>query len=183
MKKSKALKNNQSRIIRMVYVAYEKFISHQDNSTKLGEDCCWSRQYQLPDGMSLEDACKVISYLSEKVEKENHLEEASKKSVMTVSSILKDYGFKAVEGTEGNNVHGHGDYLPPFVMPRSFCEKVEGVTDFITYNAPTLIFKLSGLGKRYFDWYTPNVTKEEFDRIYKSINLDINNEEVEEQSL
>lgn len=160
--------------IRMVYSAFSVYNGYA-RGTFLGETCFWSQQFNLPKGMSLNDACKIISYLSEKVEKENLIDEASLESVKQVSGILQNYGFTPVLGTQDKYLHGHGE-LPIFKI-KSLCKKVDGVVDLITYGGEKK-FKRSDLHSRYFEWFTKDVKEKEIQQIYDSSNTVLPDENV-----
>ena len=63
--------------IRLVYVYLEKFISRMDY--RLGETYGITSPFTLPDGMTMEDVCKVISYLSEKSRKRKQYKTSQRK--------------------------------------------------------------------------------------------------------
>ncbi len=153
--------NGTLKKIRMVYSALSIYDSY--SRSMLGETCFYSQQFYLPKGMSLNDACKIISYLSQKVEKENSIEEASLTSVKHVSSILNDYGFEPVLETQSQYIHTHGEL--PFFKIKSVCKKVDNVVDLITYNGEKG-FKRSDLHSRYFEWFTKDVKESEINQIY-----------------
>ena len=117
--------------------------------------------------MTLSDACKVVSYLSQKVEKEQRLNPASEANVVQTSQILHNYGFKKIKGTQGGRSHGVSLYTP--------CPKINDIVpeesdtlDLFTICGDVKLFKNSDMAHRYFNWFQ-NVSKEEFDSIYKKI--------------
>lgn len=162
--------------LRLYYVALEKFTSYGTNETKIGQTYGISSPFRLPHNMSMEDACKVVSYLSDKVENENDLEPACEKSVMMVSNILENYGFSKVEDVEKGHCHGVAvsEYtsfhkIQP-ILP--MCKKMDGVVDLFTVNGDQKLFKKFEMNSRYFEWYTEGVTKDEIDDIYQNINCE-----------
>ena len=90
--------------IRLVYVAIEEFNKYVGGKG-IGVTFSNSSCFFLPEGMSFENAFKVISYLSEKVEKENDIEPASQHSVAMVSHLLESYGFKKDERSKQGYNH------------------------------------------------------------------------------
>jgi len=166
--KDKKLSNK----IRMVYVSYESYYQNGDLSTpkRFGHTCYQSKQFRIPDGMTPEEACRVISCLSDCIEKENHLHEGSLKSVKMTADILPNYGFEAVENSNCKDSHGTG-LLIPFAKLGCFCEPVEEVTDLITYGGEERLFRRSEIKKRYFEWYTADVTKEDVEQIYEMLEF------------
>ncbi|MBO5910464.1 MAG: hypothetical protein J6Q15_03035 [Clostridia bacterium] len=161
------------RHIRLIYVYFEKFTRH-DGTRALGITYGISSPFKLPDGMNIEDACKVVSYLSEKVEAENNLIPASENSVAMVSNILKDYGFSKIEGYP----HGHCHMVQEYSYGSKLVGQkasINGVVDLFSVGGDFGLFKKSDLYDRYFNWFTESVTKEEINEIYKNISIDINN--------
>ena len=157
--------------IRLYYIALEKFLKYGTDQMMVGQTYGVSSPFRLPNGMTFEDAFKVVSYLSDKVETENNLEPASEKSVIMVSNILENYGFSKVEGEEKGHFHAVSTYVPFRKIKTAFpaCEKIEGVVDLFTVGGNFRTFKKTDLHKRYFDWYSKGVTAEKIQDIYKDI--------------
>lgn len=164
-------KTRSIRMIRLFYVAMEKFRRYSTNEMCVGHTYGISSPFILPDGMTIEDASKVVSYLSEKVEKENNIEPCTEKSVAMVGDILEEYGFQKVDNIECGHFHSVDKYNP-FRKIGSFlpvCQKVAGVVDLFTVNGDLKLFHNSYFDSRYFDWFTPGVSKQEVDAIYNNI--------------
>lgn len=155
--------------IRLFYVSFELFNRYGGNELVIGQTYGISCPFRLPRDMSIEDACKVVSYLSDKVEKENNLEPASEKSVMLVSEILSKYGFQKVESKEKG--HFHVVSVPNSGTINSLAGKeIEGAVDLFTVGCDFKVFKKSDLNYRYFDWYSKDITQQEIFNIYKNIH-------------
>lgn len=156
--------------LRLFYVAMGTF----HDGTKIGQTYGISSPYCLPHNMPYEDAFKVVSYLSEKIEREYNLEPGCEESVARVSHLLCDYGFSKVESYEKGHFHITGEYDPfrrtPVALP--IANKINGVIDLFTVCGNQKLFKKSELGKRYVNWFTPNVSQEKIERIYKSLNIE-----------
>ncbi|MGN1208652.1 MAG: hypothetical protein ACI4TI_04215 [Christensenellales bacterium] len=165
-------------IIRLLYVSFEKFKDHFSNETKIGRTIGVSSPFKLPKNMTLDDACKVISYLSEKIEAENNLNAGSQKSVALVSANLHKYGFKKINGFEHGYYHAIGT-KNAFKNNNDaiYASKIDGVTDLFTVGGDICRFEKSDFNDRYFDWFTENVTKEMFENIYKKIGVSFDEEE------
>jgi len=167
--------------IRLVYVWYEKFIAY-DGFAKLGETGCYSLPFYLPVGINLEDSCKIISYLSEKVERELDLEPASIKSVMAVSEILENYGFEKIERYKPKRYHSTSVYTPSMALQikSTGYKHIPGIVDLITYGGHEKLFKKSSHGENYFDWFTEKVSKDEIFEIFeKALDNAMNTPEFE----
>ena len=172
--------------IRLVYVAIGKYLSYDTSEIRTGETYNITSEFILPSGMSMKEACKVVSYLSEKVEREDNLDEASPSSVAKVSNILEQYGFKKVENCPHGRFHRtkdiHGNFLSSFSTFEDVDEqsKVDdvlaekpGVVDLFTVGGDFRLFTRTPMDKRYFEWFTPRVKKEEIEKIYAKIGEDI----------
>lgn len=155
--------NDNKNVIRLVYVGISSYNSYGDGK-KIGEMVGASSIFVLPGGMSLENSYKVISYLSEKVEKENGLEPCSMKSVSMVSKILENYGFERIDGIGRTDFHATLTYTP-FGMINIPLVGVKGCVDLYTVNGDFDLFKRSNLYKYYFEWFTENVKESEFNQI------------------
>lgn len=165
-------------MIRLVYVEISPYKDVYNNRLMCGALYISSSGFKLPKNMTMEQACKVVSYLSEKVEKENNLEPASKESVGMVSHILQDYGFEKNVQIAHHYTHctGNKNFIknPQLEQPA-----VDGVVDLFTYGGSPSCFKRSDLYPRYFEWFTPNVNKKEVDNIYKSLNINLKSQKIE----
>lgn len=157
--------------IRLFYVRIEKYVEYGTNQTKIGQIFGISSPFRLPREMAIGDAFKVVSYLSEMVEKKYNLEPASMKSVGKVSEILSDYGFERVEGYRHGYSHATGEYSPlrKICTEQLGCGKIDGVVDLFTIGGDLNLFEKSDLNDRYFDWFAENVTKQDIEQIYKNI--------------
>ena len=173
--------------IRLYYVGFNKY------NNALNQECIEkvyeiTTPFVLPRDMTIDEACKVISYLTEKVEKENGLEPASKEGVAQVGKMLSNYGFSSCESYS----RGHFKRLALF-EPRTKIEsgllnsdlkQKDGITELYTVGGDTKLFKKSEFYKTYFNWFVDGVTREDVKEIYKRIGksyLFDNNEEDEKQ--
>lgn len=150
--------------IRLMYVSMEKFLSH-DNTTKVGTTIDTSKVLFLPRCMTIEDACKVVSYISEKVEKECNLEPASPKSVAITTRLLEKIGFNSSDRYESGHFHTVSENKP--LRKIYLSNDINGVTDLFTVGGNLKLFNKSDMNERYFEWFTAGVTKEEVTEIYK----------------
>lgn len=153
--------------IRLVYVAVEEFNKYVGGKG-IGVTFSNSSCFFLPDGISFENAFKIISYLSEKVEKDNDIEPASQHSVAMVSHLLESYGFKKDENTKPGYNHSTREAKPikkiAINCPNS--EKIDECIDLITVGGDFSLFKKTNLFDRYFNWFSENVNAEEINRLY-----------------
>ena len=108
----------------------------------------------LPNGMTREDGFKVLSYLTDFIEKRKEIEPCSLKSVRTLDGVLdlERFGFTRI------NIQ-----LPA---------ESEDVINLFTVSGRLLLFKKSKLYPKYFEWYTEGVTLEEVKNIYDKYNME-----------
>ena len=160
--------------IRLCYVAMEKFKRYGTEETKVGQTYGFSSPFRLPYEMTIEDACRVVSFLSEKVENENNIEPASEQSVAMVSKVLTSFGFDRVESRPHGHIHAVSEYDPMRRIRSEAlgCGEIDGVVDLFTIGGDFKVFERSDLYDRYFDWFTEGVTKQDIVDIYKNIRKD-----------
>ena len=164
------LPENKETKIRMSYVGLEVFYRYGTNELKIGETYGIGKPFKIPEDMTIEDACKVISYLSEKVEEDYDLEPASESSVKKVIELLPVYGFEKIDEYQAGHKHIVSKYTPTKI--KTAIQKCEGVVDLFTVGGQFDTFKNSDLYDRYFDWFTEGVSKQEVLALYRKIGKD-----------
>ncbi len=109
------------------------------------------KPFMLPDGMSREEGFKVLSYLTDFIEKREDIAIGSLTSVRTLDLVFdkERFGFRRVEETDEDKI-----------------------INLFTVDGRALLFKKSDLYKKYFEWYVENVTKEEVEEIYSKIGIE-----------
>ena len=109
------------------------------------------KPFMLPNGMSREEGFKVLSYLANYIEKNKDIEPASLKSVKILDGVLdlERLGFKRVEEKDEDKI-----------------------INLFTVGGRFYLFKKSELYKKYFEWYTEDVSLEEVKRIYSNCGID-----------
>lgn len=172
----KQLLNNieKAKDIRLFYVGIGKIHCSGVSNVQIEETYRVSCPFKLPIGMKMDEALKVISYLSEKLENENNIEPASEESVLCVSNNLCKYGFEKIKGKEHGHYHAVSEYIPFMQKETIFsaCNEIEGVVDLFTVDGFKM-FKNTSLNRRYFDWFIEGVTHEEVEEIYSKIGFDL----------
>lgn len=109
------------------------------------------KPFRIPDGMKREDAFKVLSYLTDFIENNLDVGEATFKSVKALDEALdiERFGFKRIDDMRN---------------------KVDSISLY-TVSGRLKAFKRSKFYDTYFEWYTEGVTREEIVSIYDSIGL------------
>lgn len=139
-------------IYRLYYINYHRIgegYGHRKNNIGIIN---WRfNPFILPKEMTREEGFKVLSYLTDFIEKREDTEPCSFKSVSTLDGVLnlERFGFTRVE------------------------EKDESkILNLFTVDGRLLLFKRSNLYSKYFEWYVENVTKEEVESIYAKHNME-----------
>ena len=112
------------------------------------------KPFMLPNGMTREEGFKVLSYLTDFIEKRKDIEPCSLKSVRTLDGVLdlERFGFTRI------NIQ--------------LSTESEDVIDLFTVAGRLLLFKKSKLYPKYFEWYTEGVSLEEVKNIYNKYNME-----------
>lgn len=112
------------------------------------------KPFMLPNDMTREEGFKVLSYLTDFIEKRKEIEPCSLKSVRTLDGVLdlERFGFTRI------NIQ-----LPA---------ESEDVINLFTVSGRLLLFKKSKLYPKYFEWYTEGITLEEVENIYNKYNME-----------
>ena len=109
------------------------------------------KPFMLPIGMTREEGFKVLSYLTDFIEKRDDVEEGSLRSVRTLDSVLSNerFGFRRIEETDEDKI-----------------------LNLFTVGGRALLFKRSEYYKKYFEWYVEGITREEVAEIYSKIGME-----------
>lgn len=138
-------------IYRLYFVNYHRIgesYGREDNNVGMINWPC--NPFMFPEGMSREEGFKVLSYLTDFIEKREDIEPCSLKSVRTLDGVLdlERFGFKRVKEDDENKI-----------------------LNLFTVSGRLLLFKRSKLYPKYFEWYVENVTLEEVTNIYAKYNM------------
>ena len=139
-------------IYRLYYIDYHRIGEYDgrsdDNVGMINWRC---KPFMLPKGMTREEGFKVLSYLTDFIEKREDTKPCSLKSVRTLDSVLdlERFGFTRVKEDDENKI-----------------------LNLFTVSGRLLLFKKSKLYPKYFEWYTQNITLEEVTNIYAKYNME-----------
>lgn len=139
-------------IYRLCYVDYHRIgIGYGMSSFNVGLLYWHGDTFSLPEHMDRDDAFKVLSYLTDFIEKREDVEIGSLTSVRSLNKSLdlERFGFRKIK-----------------------CGDNDGVVDLFTVDGRSLLFKRSSYYKRYFNWYTEGVTLEEVKEIYAKLGME-----------
>lgn len=142
----------EQNIYRLYYVNFhrnDEYYSRRDNNISIIDWPC--KPFMLPKEMTREEGFKVLSYLTDFIEKRDDVEPCSLKSVMILDGVLdlERFGFTRVKENDENKI-----------------------LNLFTVSGRLLLFKKSELYPKYFEWYVENVTLEEVTSIYAKYNME-----------
>lgn len=105
----------------------------------------------FPNGMTREEGFKVLSYLTDFIEKREDTEPCSLKSVRTLDGVLdlERFGFTRIDEKDEDKI-----------------------LNLFTVSGRLLLFKKSELYTKYFEWYSEGITLEEVENIYNKYNME-----------
>ena len=138
-------------IYRLYYINYHRINEYDGrNDDNVGIINFPLKPFKFPKGMSREEGFKVLSYLTDNIEKHSDVEPCSLKSVRTLDSVLdlERFGFERFDESNEDNI-----------------------LNLFTVTGRLLLFKNSDLYSKYFEWYTEGVSKSDVKRIYDKIGI------------
>lgn len=141
-----------SDIYRLSYVDYHRYGEGYGMGPNNVGLVYWNGDtFTLPNKMERDDAFKVLSYLTDFIEKDDNIDIGSLKSVRTLNAVLdlERFGFRKIK-----------------------CGENALVVDLFTVAGRSLLFKRSEFYDRYFNWYTEGVSKEEVEAIYEKLGME-----------
>lgn len=124
--------------------------------------------------MSIEDACKIVSYLSDQNEKNNNIRPAGYSSVATVDEQLSSYGLievKPITPNKKNKTETSGYNEENDRIFSSSCKELPGVVDLFTVE-DKILFSKTSMANRYFEWFTPDVTGRDILKIMSKCDIE-----------
>lgn len=140
-------------IYRLYYMKYyrkDEYNGRHDNNVGIID---WPfKPFMLPEGMSREDSFKVLSYLTDFIEKKFDLEPCSYKSVAVLDDVLnlERLGFKRLDVSIDDD---------------------SKIIDLFTVAGRLQLFKRSNHYQKYFEWYMEDVTLDEVKDIYSKCGI------------
>ena len=138
-------------IYRLRYVNYHRY---DGGAGAIGVVDYKFTPFMLPDGMKREEAFRILSYLSDYIEKALKLEACSCNSVIELNRVLdlERLGFRRLSLTS---------QLPS-----------NDVIDLFTVTGRLLLFKQMGDYNKYFEWYSEHVSLAEVKDIYAKYGIE-----------
>lgn len=137
---------------RLYYVNYHRINEYEGcDKNNIGMIDFPLKPFKLPEGMSREDGFKVLSYLTDNIERQPDVQPYSLKAVRTLDKVLdlERFGFRRVEEKDE-----------------------EKILNLFTVTGRLLLFQKSKLYPKYFEWYTEGVSKSTVSKIYEKCGLE-----------
>lgn len=140
----------EQNIYRLFYVNYYRIGQGYGMDNLIGLLKWPCQPFMLPIGMTREEGFKVLSYLTDFIEKREDVEPCSLTSVRTLDGVLdlERFGFERVLENDESKI-----------------------LDLFTVSGRLQLFKKSEFYSKYFEWYREGVTLEEVTDIYAKHNL------------
>lgn len=147
LKKEPILKDHQAKDVDIYRLRCVNFHNGKKHPENYGFFDIYTKSFKLPLGMNLLDAFKVLSYLIDYFEKNFNIPKFSSSCFNMLDKALnfEELGFQRLN-----------EYL---------CD--DEVNDLFMVTGNLEKFKESANYLRYFNWYIPNVSKEEIKEIYE----------------
>lgn len=139
-------------VYRLYYVDYHRINEYNGcDKNNIGMVDYPLKPFKFPEGMSREDGFKVLSYLTDDIEKQPDVGPYSLKSVRTLDKVLdlERFGFTRVEEKDEDKI-----------------------LNLFTVTGRLLLFQKSKLYPKYFEWYTEGVSRREVQKIYANLGLE-----------
>ena len=137
---------------RLYYVDYHRINEYNGcDKNNIGMVDYQLKPFKFPEGMSREDGFKVLSYLTDDIEKQPDVGPYSLKAVRTLDKVLdlERFGFTRVEEKDEDKI-----------------------LNLFTVTGRLLLFQKSKLYPKYFEWYTEGVSRREVQKIYADLGLE-----------
>ena len=137
---------------RLYYVDYHRINEYNGcEQNNIGMIDYPLKPFKFPEGMSREDGFKVLSYLTDDIEKQPDVGPYSLKAVRTLDKVLdlERFGFTRVEEKDEDKI-----------------------LNLFTVTGRLLLFQKSKLYPKYFEWYTEGVSRREVQKIYADLGLE-----------
>lgn len=165
---------NQEQTLRLIYVSISK--NNMATLPKFDQLFGISDQFKLPDGMSMEDACKVVSYLSNEVQSKHNIILNSPKNLSCTCNQLLKYGFEKINGGWSGFINGTAfDKETAVIIPKpmqiAYTEQSNCMDLFVVGGNPEL-FKETVFADKYFNWFSNNVTRQDIMAIYQKTSCE-----------
>ena len=161
------MKNNK--IIRLVYFSADKFKDNNDDF-RLLKNFGLSDPFIIPNEISFEDACKIVSFLSEQIADKISITDFYPTIINFVASELPKYGFIKINnhwsGFASNTTY---DYPSASKLPHhwnTYYNKSNLGTNLFFVDGNFELFKEnSKMFNDYFEWFIPNQSIDDIKRI------------------
>ena len=175
-KKLTQSKNKQEPdIIRLMFVNLE-LSNSKDGRQFIEKSYNYSNPYQIPEGMTLDEACKVVSFVASHFEDKFNIKVDSFVSPRCVGDYLEKLQFTKL--TEPKEFYSNSELSIYMDEKINFNAHQKGIIDLITFKGDESVFNRTDLKNHYFDWYTKDVTLEELTAVYQRINAQKPNIEI-----
>ena len=166
--------------IRVIYVKMHPFSCVTDSlefKSCLAKEYYISALYQIPDGMTKEEAYQIISYLIDNSKPGEELDVIAGETASNACEELPHYGFHKLnnESYEGffNNSQEYNSFT---AIEASICTPIDGVEDLFVVGGNPKYFQNSFLKDGNTNWYS-RTTDSQIEEICNNHNITMPNTE------
>ena len=142
----------EQNIYRLYYINYHRIGENYGRSGNNVGMINWPcKPFMLPKGMTREEGFKILSYLTDFIEKRDDIEECSLNSIRMLDGVLnlERFGFTRINEDDESKI-----------------------INLFTIDGRVLLFKKSKLYPKYFEWYVEDVTLGEVENIYAKYDME-----------
>lgn len=164
--------------IRIIDVSMEAYKAYGQDYYNLGKSYGVTSPYALPENMTLDEACYIVSALYNEIKRSyRHGAEImlTKRETEKVEQGLKNLGFEELQGYNKGYLHtvdrdyNDGDVIRPSV---SIPQDADVADLFRIGGKSEYYFKRSSLYGRYFEWYDSKANTNGVNKIISALHKD-----------
>lgn len=140
--------------VRLIYVNLTKHLNVYTDETKLEATIGTGEVFNIPNDVTLDKLCELVSITMLKVEKEKNLEECSRESFLATNRLLKERYLKVVEGYKSGCHHTTYNYVPfKKYNLDNLCPEIDSCLDLFVVDCDERLFNKTSLKDRYIEWF------------------------------
>lgn len=142
--------------IRLIYVNLTKHLNLYTDETKFEATIDTGEAFNIPNNMTLDELCELVSVTMLKVEKEKNLEECSRESFIETNKLLKKHVLKPDLNYKSGYSHVTFRYVPFKKYDlNNCCPEIESCLDLFVVDCDEKLFNKTSLKDRYVEWFVP----------------------------
>lgn len=157
--------------VRIRSVSLRKYLSK--GVENISQVCFTTTPLIFPEGMTFEEGCKVLSYMLVREAGRGALFLHSAENVASLLKVLHEFDMKADRRYSCSDTYCTYPYDPTKkIQVKSVFDReksIDGVQDLFLPDCDKGLFEQSNLYDKYFDWVYEDVTQEDVEKIYATV--------------